>query len=230
MIISIIQTDLVFMSPKIVDKELKAREIAQAALVLFSQKGYETTNVGQLAEIAGVGKGTIYEYFHTKEDLFIASINEWIEQDLTQMTELVNENDDPVIKLFTFIQGSMALHKNEDSSKVRLFIEFIKQATMEDGIIYKKRNQIKEMKNRLVMMVVDILLHGVSKGVFKPEIARDSEKIAVNLLAYLDGIGIQELITGDEMDSAPPIQYYIDGLFNAILSEPDKFRHYINKA
>ena len=183
------------MSPKIVDKELKTREIAQAALVLFSQKGYETTNVGQLAEIAGIGKGTIYEYFQTKEDLFIASINEWIEQDLTQMIALVDENDDPVIKLFTFIKGSMELHQNEDSSKIRLFIEFIKHAVMEDGIIYKKRNLIKEMKNRWVMMVVDILLHGVSKGVFKPEIARDAEKIAVNLLAYLDGISIRGLIT-----------------------------------
>ncbi|MBT3312346.1 MAG: TetR/AcrR family transcriptional regulator [Desulfobacterales bacterium] len=215
------------MSPKIVDKELKTREIAQAALVLFSQKGYETTNVGQLAEIAGIGKGTIYEYFQTKEDLFIASINEWIEQDLTQMIALVDENDDPVIKLFTFIEGSMELHQNEDSSKIRLFIEFIKHAVMEDGIIYKKRNLIKEMKNRWVMMVVDILLHGVSKGVFKPEIARDAEKIAVNLLAYLDGISIRGLITEDAMENVPHTEYYIEGFFKSILAEPDKFGIYI---
>jgi len=215
------------MSPKIVDKKLKTREIAQAALVLFSHKGYETTNVGQLAKIAGIGKGTIYEYFQTKEDLFIASINEWIEQDLMQMIALIDENDDPVIKLFTFIEGSMELHQNEDSSKIRLFIEFIKHAVMEDGIIYKKRNLIKEMKNRWVMMVVDILLHGVSKGVFKPEIARDAEKIAVNLLAYLDGISIRGLITEDEMENVPHTEYYIEGFFKSILAEPDKFEIYI---
>jgi AcrR family transcriptional regulator len=53
------------------DPTKKARIISAAALV-FAQKGYTGTLMAQVAQAAGIGKGTIYEYFKSKEDLFFA--------------------------------------------------------------------------------------------------------------------------------------------------------------
>lgn len=60
------------MSPKIVDKEEKRRSILSAALRVFARQGYGRTTMEEVAKAAGIGKGTIYEYFTHKDDLFFA--------------------------------------------------------------------------------------------------------------------------------------------------------------
>jgi AcrR family transcriptional regulator len=46
--------------------------ILEAAAEVFSQKGYAATRIIEVARAAQVGKGTIYEYFPSKEALFFA--------------------------------------------------------------------------------------------------------------------------------------------------------------
>jgi AcrR family transcriptional regulator len=49
-----------------VKKRKKRNAIMEAAVRLFSEKGFEKTSIEQLARTAGIGKGTIYSYFQTK--------------------------------------------------------------------------------------------------------------------------------------------------------------------
>ena len=44
----------------------------EAACAVFAEKGYASTRVAEIAERAGVGKGTVYEYFSSKEELLFA--------------------------------------------------------------------------------------------------------------------------------------------------------------
>ncbi len=44
--------------------------ILEASLEVFSQKGFHPATMDEIAEKAGVGKGTLYRYFETKEKLF----------------------------------------------------------------------------------------------------------------------------------------------------------------
>jgi AcrR family transcriptional regulator len=54
-------------------KKLDTRQaIMQAAVKLFSEKGFEKTSIEELARAAGIGKGTIYSYFQTKTDILHA--------------------------------------------------------------------------------------------------------------------------------------------------------------
>ena len=74
------------------------------------------------------------------------------------------------------------------------------------------------MRSAFCDMVTDILLDGVSKKVFKPEIARDAAKISINLLAYLDGIGMHYLIMEDYGVFEEQIDFYIREFITAIRS------------
>ena len=67
--------------------------------------------------------------------------------------------------------------------------------------------------------LVDTLLDGVSQGVFKPEIAIDAEKIAINLFAYLDGIGFHYIIGKSHFDLMEQVNFYLDNLIEQLRKE-----------
>jgi AcrR family transcriptional regulator len=60
------------------DAELQERrraEILDAATAVFSKHGFAATDVQEIADKTGVGKGTIYRYFPSKEELFLAAVD-----------------------------------------------------------------------------------------------------------------------------------------------------------
>jgi len=65
--------------PKIADEARAARrdQITAAAAECFARAGYHATTMADIAEAAGVSKGTPYLYFPGKEALFIALYEEW---------------------------------------------------------------------------------------------------------------------------------------------------------
>lgn len=62
---------------EILAKDTKER-ILTAALEMFSQKGYEGTNLRELAASLGMGKSSMYRHFESKEDIWNALLDELI--------------------------------------------------------------------------------------------------------------------------------------------------------
>lgn len=52
----------------------RPREILDAALAVFAERGYHDARLEEIAEAAGVTKGAIYHYFDTKEELLLRAI------------------------------------------------------------------------------------------------------------------------------------------------------------
>lgn len=50
--------------------------VAEAAMELFLDRGFDTTTLEEVAAHAGIGNSTLYRYFPTKEDLVLGSIGE----------------------------------------------------------------------------------------------------------------------------------------------------------
>ena len=62
-----------------VDRDAKRAQILEAVTARFAEVGYEAASMDGLAAAAGVSKGSLYDYFRNKEDLFYAAF-EWFEQ------------------------------------------------------------------------------------------------------------------------------------------------------
>jgi len=71
--------------PKIVDKEQKRLEIASKSKELLIEKGIAKLTVSEVAKNAGIGKGTIYQYFSSKDDIVFAVIDAYIEDELIRL-------------------------------------------------------------------------------------------------------------------------------------------------
>jgi AcrR family transcriptional regulator len=79
------------MSPKKVNKEEKRREIAIACFDLIHDIGMKNITVAQVAKVAGIGKGTVYEYFENKEDIIFEIINMHIEKQHSEVVKKVTK-------------------------------------------------------------------------------------------------------------------------------------------
>ena len=87
------------MSPKIVDKELKKMEILHAAIKVFASKGIPNTKMIDIAREAGIGKGTIYEYFRSKKEIIQETFQAFL-QELDQVEEDADTREtDPFSRL-----------------------------------------------------------------------------------------------------------------------------------
>lgn len=57
-------------------RESRREQIMNAALELFATEGYSHCSISRLASHAGISKGLMYNYFHSKEALLVALIEE----------------------------------------------------------------------------------------------------------------------------------------------------------
>lgn len=58
----------------------KHSAILETALKVFAKEGFRNADVQVIADLAGVGKGTVYRYFGNKEELFLATSRHCLEQ------------------------------------------------------------------------------------------------------------------------------------------------------
>ncbi|MFA7171254.1 MAG: TetR/AcrR family transcriptional regulator [Candidatus Paceibacterota bacterium] len=70
----------------------KKQSIYLTAAALFGKKGFEGTSLDEVAQKAGVAKGTIFYHFQNKEELFSALIQEGVER-LSQGVEDIAQKD-----------------------------------------------------------------------------------------------------------------------------------------
>jgi AcrR family transcriptional regulator len=68
-------------------REVRERQILDAAVQVFSDHGYHNAAMDEISEVAGVSKPMIYAYLGSKEDLFAACIH----REATQLLEAVTQ-------------------------------------------------------------------------------------------------------------------------------------------
>lgn len=74
----------------------REEEILDAAAKLFAEHGYSDMATQALADELGIGKGTIYRYFPTKRDLFLAAVDRMMRQLTARVDEATQRVEDPI--------------------------------------------------------------------------------------------------------------------------------------
>ena len=112
------------MSPKIIDKKAKKEEILKAAIKVFAQKGVTNTKMVDIAETAGIGKGTIYEYFESKDDIFAEAFHHFMEELNAVMAKRLFRIYDPIEKLAALIKGWVEVVQFHSADFMEIMMDF----------------------------------------------------------------------------------------------------------
>lgn len=86
--------------------EERKQELIDAASELFQSRGYERTAVSDIVHRVGVAQGLFYYYFHSKQDIFLAVIDQFIQAHIAQ---LASEMGDASLPPLSRIQNLMRM-------------------------------------------------------------------------------------------------------------------------
>lgn len=104
-------------------REAKRADILRCAADVFSGTGFHATTIQEIATAAGIGKGTVYEYFRTKEELFLAVYDSWMNEYENTVRERVEAATDPVAKVDAVRQSAVDFYQSR-AQQAPLLLEF----------------------------------------------------------------------------------------------------------
>ena len=159
-------------------------QILEAAEKLFAQKGFYSTTVGEIAEKAGIAKGTIYLYFRDKRDLFFSVL----ESKLDILLEKVEKGIQKSKTVSSRIEEAIGIHlkfleENEDFFKImQSFPEEFKRKLGE-----RLKGGLIERQSHYVEIMDKLIQEGIEVGEIRPF---DSRKLAVILMGMLHSLTV----------------------------------------
>ncbi len=171
------------MSPKIVDKEQKRRSIVEASLRVFARNGYEATRTIDIAQEAGIGKGTIYEYFRSKEEIIEAIFAYLFFNYEQQLQELAQESKPPIEAILESFKRMME-EADEYADLIPVYFQLWSSKTFSDRLGLDR--QMSEWFEKLSKAYAEIIVKGQETGEIDAKI--DASALSRNLVGAIDGI------------------------------------------
>ncbi len=184
------------MDKTITTKDRRRGELLAAAGEVFGRNGYNDATVDEIAAQGGVSKGSVYNYFSSKQDIFEQLFVSGIRADLQNLQELVQLETTATHKLDKLITLFFE-HAQQHQQSGKLSLEFWANAACDkpDGIF---RKSLEELYAMLTKMLVDVLNEGERSGEFVFE--HGSQIGATLILALLDGLDAQNMLNLIELN------------------------------
>ena len=172
-------------------QRLQRREaVLAAAAEVFDRLGYAGATVDAVAAKAGVGKGTIFNYFNSKAGLFEALFEHAVSTSEADVDALLAQPGPAATKLERLLgywHERLAHHKRIG----RLVLEFWATAARE-GRAGELTAQLQSLTGRFRKRLEAVLAGGVAEGVFRDDF--DLSLAASLLMAMLDGVELHGIL------------------------------------
>jgi len=176
------------MCPKVTSQhkqEVRGR-IIQSAIECFSKNGFDRTRMDEISLLADLSKGTLYNYFDNKEDLFNAICEDSLDLLKIQLDQLFTKSRDDLISNAELFYENFQKIQKEGSAKV--FFEALSESTRNPKlkiILFKHRLKIYKVVENYLQIQND-------KGFIKGDI--DLTYVASGMVSLFDGITAGSLL------------------------------------
>ncbi|HSD62197.1 MAG TPA: uroporphyrinogen-III synthase [Ignavibacteriaceae bacterium] len=190
-------------------KILKRSKIIEAASLLFAQKNYHEVMMEDVAKLASLAKGTVYNYFSSKEELYFSIMQQRMEKLISSLKNKIADEKTSIDSLHSFI-----IHVYMFMMKYQTFFLMYQKESLkaENEICSELCTLERDLKN----MLKSIIKSGKNENLFR-EIDED---FAVDLiLGSVYGSvsrGIEKRYDEEEMikDRERTYEFIVTGLFS----------------
>jgi AcrR family transcriptional regulator len=167
--------------------ETTITQIMAAAIPLFSHSGYEAASVADICAKADVSKGAFYHHFPSKQALFLAIVDQWLQGVDTQLFASRRKSE-TVPQSISRMADTLGFVFKVASGQLPMFMEFMVQASR-DQVVWKAT--IAPYR-RYQQQFAALLEEGIKEGSIKPDV--DVQAVSWSLLSLAIGILLQGVV------------------------------------
>jgi TetR/AcrR family fatty acid metabolism transcriptional regulator len=197
--------------PRIVDKEEKKAQILEAAIKVFAKKGMSKTTISDIAVEADIGKGTVYEYFKSKDEVFSASFIYFMDKVETIISKRLYRIHDPLEKLSAVFTSWADILDSEYVDYMEIVLDFWAEGirTKDEFVTVDLMNYYLEFRRTIESLLDECVASHEIKTV-------DTKVVASLIIGGLDGLLLQWIMDHKAFDMRDAVQTFgrivIDGL------------------
>jgi TetR/AcrR family transcriptional regulator, transcriptional repressor for nem operon len=192
--------------------------IIQAAVTVFSEKGYHRATISDVVRRSGLSVGAIYTHFKNKEELFLHSCDLISGQGLDEMAVRLAPLTSTADRLRAAIAYYVETIDEFDDAPGQVgLVRAWAEAGEEPGV----REMLVRRRERLVGAAQLLLQEGISRGELPSSL--DADAIARGFMALLDGLLLLRIEAG-EMYRPDVLQRYATALLDVLLAAGDAQR------
>jgi AcrR family transcriptional regulator len=177
------------------EKQAKTRScLLESAAKVFARRGLQQASIDEVAEDAGFTKGAFYANFKSKEELFLAMLDERFQSRIEELDRILEAEDGMSAQArragdeFTRFVGA-------DPEWPRLFFEFAAYAARNDEFREELVTRYRSMRDRLA---ATYRRRAAEIGVEPP---MDPDQIALATFAIANGFALEQMLESEAVPS-----------------------------
>jgi len=175
----------------------KRELIIKAAFKVFSEKGYYNTKIEEIADEAGIGKGTVYSYFDNKQDVFDKMVFWFLDKYFQELEDGIDFKDSIEVIINKFIYNHIDIILKTKATFMNVMTEF--------SNIPREKEEILDFHKKFVFEKTDRYTKLFEKAQERGEMREISPVLAANfLLGALKGIS-ESLILFEQEENGEKI-------------------------
>ena len=141
--------------------EQRQHEIAQTAVTLFIENGFNETSMRQIAKTLGMGKSTLYDYFSSKDEIIVFVIQEHMTALRQRAEAILTQEGDAANHLHRIMQMHLAFLLEKRAFYLRLMFEA--QRLKADS-----QQRIQDHRYAYQDLIKSLIEAGIQQGCFRP--------------------------------------------------------------
>ena len=175
----------------------KRTKIIEAAREVFSEKDFHDATVSEVAERAKVGKGTVYLYFSSKEELFVEVIRDGIARLVNEVEESIKDISDPSEKIYKLVETVLKFVQRNES----FFRAFTREEVQLRSLPSGEPEKLFKLLQQHLELVTQVIDEGVRLQHFKNIDARLAALALQGIIMRFSIMHVEGRLTMDLLDT-----------------------------
>lgn len=197
-------------------KEEKRALIIEAAAKVFARRGFASTLMAEIAIEAGIGKGTLYEYFDSKENLFFAVFEWFVQATEAEAKVSISALGGSASERLDALSDSLMSSWAQMEDMYSLVMEFW-SASASSQMRERFKQAFKNGYSDFRQIVSTLIRDGIERGEFQPHV--DIESVAAALVGTWDALLLQAWFD-DDFNPLTAARGFMTVVINGLTAKP----------
>lgn len=179
--------------------------VLHGAMILFWEKGFESTSIAELEEKTGLVRTSLYHFYGSKEGVFLRALDVYIDQQCAAWLAILQSSAPVLTVLDTFFDAIIA-HNIDDKTPTSCMIAVNSIAI--DRMSPLVRQKLLHGYQGMIAALEQLFQRGVANKELNP--ALDPHALAIHMMGSIQGIMLLSRVLNNEVDFQPTKRQSLD--------------------